>query len=156
MGKVSDTIAVTISAAALLISGLAGRTAASGEDRLDRQEQMQVADRILLEAGPQYARAKHPPLSDSDPLWVVRNGSPYPVDNVWVEGRNGSAVRLWQVQSCTMYGLPRGFSPVAIHFTDKAGDWRRGPGSREATPVSNVFPIAGPSGSWVMDVQGCN
>lgn len=148
---VSATIALASLGAAIASLALVYKN----DQRLDRQEQQQVASKVLLTEAPPYAYQRHPPKGDRV-WWVVENTSTEPIDDVWVEGKNGTSVSLWQVQRCSIYALPLDFLPVAVNFRGSHGRWRRQSGAFPIEPVGKVPPTKDTADSaWTMDLQGC-
>lgn len=122
----TDVVAAVAAIAAVASFALAWRT----DQRLDRQEEEQVASRVALSEAPKFAYDERPP--EDLVYWVVMNYSGSQVDDVWVEGDGGASVRIGGVQPCSLYALPDGFRPVAVHFSDTFDRWRREVGSGPA------------------------
>lgn len=111
------------------------------EERLDRQDKQQYASKVYVGEVPQYFYTDFRSHGVAPVVWAVINASGTQLDDVWVEEKDGSAVLFGVVQRCTFYTLYDDFDPVAVHFTDPYGKWRRGVGialESDAAPVPDV------------------
>jgi hypothetical protein len=150
----AEVASVIVAIFALGVAGFSLCLSARGDARLDRQESEQNASHIYLGEPPQYASSKF--KTEGKGVWtVVMNASGTQVDDVWVEGEGNTSVTIDGLQRCSMYALPEGFKPVAVHFLDSYGRWRRpvdGPPERNGrTPPARDTA----NSPWWMDVGGC-
>jgi hypothetical protein len=152
----SGAAGVFVASLALLVSGGSLYVAYETKQRLDQQDKVQVAAKVLLEEAPVYAAKEHPVASNHF-QYVVLNGSATQIDDVWVEGSDGRSVNIQGIQSCTMYSLPDGFRALAVNFRDAQGRWRRGLGSAAPSPDGKEMPARDTDDSpWLLDVHACN
>ena len=103
------------------------------ELRIEQQERQQVAAKIYLGEAPKYVYDEFG--EDGTPVrWVVVNFSSAQVVNVWVTGDHRRSLIIGGLQACSVYGLPYGFVPEDLYFTDVYGDWhvplKRAPSKR--------------------------
>ena len=139
---------------ALLVSAAALWLSYRADQRLDLQDKRQTAAKVYLAEAPRYAYSKHPE-SGSRTQWVVINFGTSRVADLWVEGADFTSVTIENVQGCTMYALPVGFSPIAVNFSDIHGRWR--------VPLAALPELGGKeapaqdtaNSPWWLDVQNC-
>lgn len=123
--KAAAWASVGIAGVALALSIASVLLAFRSESRLDRQEEQQIAAQISLAEAPMFAYEARPSSCITCVYWVVMNYSSSQVENVWVEGQEGRSVRISGQQPCSLYALPEGFEPIAVHFEDIYASWRR-------------------------------
>ena len=132
------------------------------EQRLDRQEVEQYASKVYLGEAPRYFYEEFGGRPDVGEItWVVINASGTQVNGAWVEGApdptgRSTAINIDGVQRCTLYSLPPDFQPVALHFTDPYGDWRRPLGARLDRGYQPMLPEDTGDAPYLMDVRDCS
>jgi len=111
---------------ALAISLIALDVARQSDERQDRQERQQYADKIYIGEAPLSVLSAFPQGDPDDIGQVVVNASGVQVEDVWVRDATGHRqVVIEGVQRCTRYALPQDFQPAELYFTDPIGHWRR-------------------------------
>jgi hypothetical protein len=142
---------VIVGLLALAGSGFALWESHQTQNRLDQQS----AGAVYLGEAPSYAYKKHPKGIDDQIWWVVMNTSPVQINDVWVEGKHSTYVRMWGVQGCSMYALPQGFRPIAVDYKNSDGRWRN-PVSGTPQGDGKPLPSRGDESSpWWMGVENC-
>jgi hypothetical protein len=102
--------------------------AKKAEDRVVSQEERQFASRVYLGEVPLSFYDDHPEYPI--PTFAVHNPSAIELRDAWIRGREGKAVRVQGIQSCTFYTPPpiledgTEFEPVELYFRDPYGSWR--------------------------------
>lgn len=141
----------SVAALAVIISVGSFWQSHQAENRLNQSD----ASEVYLGEAPSYAYASHPRGSSDQIWWVVMNTSNLQINDVWVEGKNGTYVRMWGVQGCSMYALPQGFNPVAVDYTNSDGRWRN-PVAGQPQENGKPLPSRGDESSpWFMSVENC-
>jgi hypothetical protein len=143
-----------VAACALLVSAAALWLVYRADQRLDLEQKRQTAAKVYLAEAPRYAYLKHSE-SGNRPQWVVMNFGVSRVTDMWVEGEDFTSLTIDNVQGCTMYALPVGFSPIAVNFSDIYGRWR--------VPVGELPDLSGKEAPaqdtadspWWLDVPNC-
>lgn len=132
------------------------------DERLERQEAAQTqqereqfANKVMVGEAPQYFYDTFGSPPANTITWVVINASSTQLNGVWVEGRNGSTVRINGIQRCTMYSLEPGFDPVGVHFKDPNDSWFR-PVDGDLTHAYRPMPDTDTSDSpEALEVENC-
>jgi len=151
----AEIIAAVAAVAAAAIAFVTLDSSRDSERRQHEQERLQSASKVTLAEAPPYVNRTHPPRGNRI-WWVVMNHSDGPIDDVWVEGRDGASVKMWQVQRCTMYAVPLDFAPVAVNFRNPQGRWRRAAGAVPVQPTGRKLPATDTADSpWTMQLDGC-
>jgi hypothetical protein len=146
--RLIDILSLTVALLAFIVSGVA---LVRGEMRASRQEKLETASRVFLSEAPQYAARRHP----VGIWWVVLNTSRVQVTDVWVEGEDRRTVKLWSVQPCSLYALPRHFQPQVLYFRDIYGRWSRSPTSGPEEGGETLPAKDTGDSPWWMDARNC-
>lgn len=153
--EIAATVAASIAAiASAIAAGLSVQAANTANDRVQLQDTRQFANKVYVGEAPRYAYDVMGVPADGI-WWVVMNPTGVQIDRLWVEGRDGRSIVIEGVQRCTMYALARGFIPIALHFTDAYGKWRR-PVEGQLDHEYREMPTRGTHNSpWDMDIKDC-
>jgi len=148
-------IGVAISILALAVSGASAYFSFRAEAREEMQERLRVAAQVYLQEAPGFAYEAHP-KKGNQVRWVVANFNRDPIDEVWVEGRDDTSVKMWHVPGCSLYALPNGFVPIAVNFVDVNGRWKRSVGASAPREGGSPMPASDTADSpWAMDLVSC-
>ncbi len=125
----------------------ANQIAADANDIARRAQSRQAASEKRAEArlvelaeegGELVAKFALPTGTKIQQWYVVRNRSSTQTGGVWVEVTDNTVTRIDGVQSCSLYMLDAEFRPVAVHFTNGHGTWRR---EMVKDPVEDLAPM---------------
>ncbi|MFB9704894.1 hypothetical protein [Rhodococcus aetherivorans] len=127
-----EVASIFVAVVAVVISGMSAYTAHKADNRVDRLENEQFANKVYLGEAPQYFYEDYKiDPSVVGPTWVVMNASGTEISRVWVESNDNTRINIQGIQRCTAYSLPKQlengqeFVPAVVHFEDPYGSWKR-------------------------------